>query len=368
MLKSRNNKNKLYKLNIVILALAALLSAVGIALLYSAAKGSFEPWAIKQFYTMIFMTFICICIAFIEPHILMRYAYPSYFVCILLLIIAEFIGHTAMGAQRWIRLGPINIQPSEFTKIALILSLARYFHLLKYEDLKLQFLIPPILLVLIPAFLILKQPNLGTSTILMTISAAIFFTAGVKLWKFGVVITSVLAAAPIIWNFFLHSYQKQRVLTFLEPEADPLGVGYNIIQSKIAIGSGGLWGKGFVAGSQNQLSFLPEKETDFIFTLLAEEFGLIGVSVVLILYMLLCFYCYYIAMQSHNQFGRLIGVGVATMFFIHVFINVSMIAGLLPVVGTPLPFLSFGRSNLIASYLGIALVLNMHINKYLSKV
>ncbi|KIE04980.1 Rod shape-determining protein RodA [Candidatus Jidaibacter acanthamoeba] len=359
------NGHKFLNISWKLLLITFSISLVGVALLYSAANGKMEPWAIKQLYTILFTLPLIILLCLVDTYLIFKYAYVFYFICLFLLVLAEVLGHKAMGAQRWLKLGSLNIQPSEFVKLAIILSLARYFHTLHSNQVSnFKSLIIPIIIFLLPVILILKQPNLGTAAIIIMISAAIFFVSGVKIWKFALVIIAGLGILPVIWQF-MHDYQKQRVLTFLDPERDPLGAGYNIIQSKIAIGSGGVLGKGFLQGSQNQLSFLPENQTDFIFTLLAEEFGLVGVAILLIMYFIVSLYCYYISFNCDSHFCRLASVGVATMLFIHVFINIGMISGMLPVVGTPLPFLSYGGSNLIASFLGIGIVLNSQSHKSL---
>ena len=230
-----------------------------------------------------------------------------------------------------------------------------------------QFLLIPLLVVMIPVLIILKQPNLGTSAIIILIAGAMFFVVGVQTWKFIAVIISCIASTPIIWNF-LHDYQKKRVMTFLNPEDDVLGAGYNIMQSKIAIGSGGWNGKGLMQGTQVQLSFLPEKHTDFVFTILAEEYGFSGVILCLIIYLLLIYTIYFIALRVKNNYSKFICIGVASMLFFHVFINIGMVSGLLPVVGTPLPLLSYGRSNLVTTLIGIGLVLNADINRKLTQI
>lgn len=268
-----------------------------------------------------------------------------------------------MGAQRWIDLGAVNLQPSELMKVALVLALARYFHGSNIEEIgRPLFLLPPMLMVAAPTMLVLRQPDLGTAVMLVIGSGAIFFVAGVRIWKFAVLLVATLISAPISWQF-LREYQKQRVLTFLNPESDPLGSGYHIIQSKIALGSGGLFGKGFMQGSQSHLSFLPEKQTDFIFTMLAEEFGLIGGLVLLGLYILILAYGFSIANCSRNHFGRLVSMGVTTTFFLYVFINIAMVMGLIPVVGVPLPLVSYGGTAMMTLLFGFGLLLSVHINR-----
>ena len=279
---------RILELNWFLALLVFAFALVGVSLLYSAASGAWEPWAVKQLYITIVFSMAMICIGLTDLSFFYRNAYMMYFIGIVLLIVAEIVGHKAMGAQRWIKIGPVNFQPSEVMKIFIIIALSKYFHDLYHDEIgHIKRLFFPLMLVGIPALLILKQPNLGTASILIMISGSIFFAAGIRLWKFAVVISGVLAMLPVVW-IVMHDYQKQRVLTFLNPESDPLGAGYNIIQSIIAIGSGGLWGKGFISGTQSQLDFLPEKQTDFVFTILAEEFGFIGVAVMFFLSILIC--------------------------------------------------------------------------------
>ena len=267
------------------------------------------------------------------------------------------MGHIGMGAQRWINLGFIVIQPSELMKIALTLALARYFHALPPEQTKkLSMLVVPILLILLPVGLVLLQPNLGTALLLLLGSAMIFWGTGVSGWLFTAAIGGGLALIPVVWEF-MHDYQRQRVLTFLNPEADPLNTGYNIMQSKIAFGSGGLFGKGFLNGTQSQLAFLPEKHTDFIFVVLAEEFGMTGALILLGLYTLVIIYGFYIALTSRSHFGRLVALGITGSLFLYIIVNISMITGLIPVVGIPLPLVSYGGTAMLTLCIGVGLLL-----------
>jgi rod shape determining protein RodA len=293
----------------------------------------------------------------------MRYAYVFYAVTFALLVYVEFAGEIGMGAQRWIDLKFFQLQPSEVMKIALVVALARYFHGLGPANIaRPQFLIGPTLLVIAPAGLVLIQPDLGTATMLVVVGGAMFFAAGVRLWKFAVVAGTGIAAAPIMWSF-LHAYQKDRILTFLSPERDPLGAGYHILQSKIALGSGGVFGKGFLQGTQSHLNFLPEHQTDFIFTMLAEEFGMVGGLTLLGLYALLIIYGLAIALRSRNHFGRLLALGVTINLFVYVFINTAMVMGLIPVVGIPLPLISYGGSVMMTVLIGFGLMMMVYINR-----
>jgi rod shape determining protein RodA len=268
-----------------------------------------------------------------------------------------------MGAQRWINLGVFQLQPSEVMKIALVLALARYFNGLTYGEVgNLLNLIIPLAMVAMPALLVLRQPDLGTALMMIAGSGAIFFLAGVRIWKFLALIFAGLAAIPIVWQF-LHAYQQKRILTFLNPESDPLGSGYHILQSKIALGSGGIFGKGFLKGSQSHLNFLPEKQTDFIFTMLAEEFGMVGALGLIGLYVLVLAYGFAIAIRARSQFGRLVALGVSTTLFLYLFINVAMVMGLIPVVGVPLPMISYGGTAMLTMMTGLGLMLGVSVHR-----
>jgi rod shape determining protein RodA len=284
-------------------------------------------------------------------------------IAFVLLVAVEVRGAIGMGAQRWIDLGLIQLQPSELMKVALILALARYFHGLTIEEVRRPLrLVVPALFILTPAVLVLKQPDLGTALMLLMCGGATFFLAGVRLWKFAVVIAAAGGALPLIWGH-MREYQRNRIYTFLDPENDPLGSGYHILQSKIALGSGGLFGKGFLHGTQAHLNFLPEKQTDFIFTMLAEELGLVGGLVLLGLYTLVFVYGFAIALRSRSHFGRLLGLGVTINFFLYVFINTAMVMGLIPVVGVPLPLISYGGTAMLTVMFGFGLLISVYIHR-----
>ncbi len=354
---------RLWHIHWLFVLLLIATASVGFAMLYSAANGNLEPWALRQMVRFGIGLAVMLAVAMTNLRLWLRYAYIFYAITLGLLAAVEFGGTVGMGAQRWIDLGVINLQPSELMKIALVLALARYFHGGRLEEIARPFfLLPPLLMVLVPSALVMRQPDLGTALMLVIGSGAIFFLAGVKIWKFAVVLVLALISAPIGWQF-LRDYQKQRVLTFLNPENDPLGSGYHIIQSKIALGSGGLFGKGFMQGSQSHLSFLPEKQTDFIFTMLAEELGLVGGLGLLGLYILILIYGYSMSLSCRNQFGRLVGMGVTTTFFLYVFINIAMVMGIIPVVGVPLPLISYGGTAMMTLLLGFGLLLMIHIQR-----
>ncbi len=267
---------KLWQLNWGLVLLLALLAGIGAAMLYSAAGAQWDPWASRQLIRFGIGLVLMLSVAVTDIRFWMRYAYAFYLLALTLLIAVEAMGVVGMGAQRWINLGVIQLQPSEVMKIALVLALARYFHGATLEEIaRPSFLLMPVLLIAAPVGLVVRQPDLGTAIMLALTAGVILFMARVRAWKFAVVTGVVLAALPLAWSQ-LHGYQKRRIMTFLDPESDPLGAGYHIMQSKIALGSGGVFGKGFLGGTQGHLNFLPEKQTDFIFTMLAEEFGMAG--------------------------------------------------------------------------------------------
>ncbi len=348
---------KLWQIHWTFIFLLCVMAGIGAALLYSAANGNMEPWASKHLARFLIGLIGMLVVILIDIRIWLRYSYIFYFVSLLLLASVEFIGTVGMGAQRWINLGYFSIQPSELMKISIILALARYFHSGNLDDYtRIRFLIVPAVLVLLPAVLVLRQPDLGTALMLIMASTVIFFLVGVRIWIFFVIFLSTIIAIPVAWQF-LHGYQKRRVLTFLNPETDPLGSGYHIIQSKIALGSGGLFGKGFMQGTQGHLSFLPEMQTDFIFTMLAEEFGMVGGAGLLGLYSMIIIYGMALSLSCRNQFGRLIGAGVVSTFFLYVFINVAMVMGLVPIVGVPLPLISYGGTAMLTILFGFGLLM-----------
>jgi rod shape determining protein RodA len=354
---------KLRNLNWGLVLLVCIIAGVGFAMLYSAANGNWQPWASKQVIRFAVAAVVMIAVALIDLRFWLRFAYAFYGIVFALLIVVEIRGAVGMGAQRWIDLGFIQLQPSELMKIVLVLALARYFHGLSVEDVgKTWRLIVPALLTLAPAALVLKQPDLGTALMLVLGGGAMLFLVGVRWWLFALVIAATGGAVPMVWRH-LRDYQRERIMSFLDPESDPLGAGYHALQSKIAIGSGSVFGKGFMAGTQAHLSFLPEKQTDFIFTMLAEEFGLIGGLVLLALYLLVFVYGFAIAFRSRNNFGRLLALGITTNFFLYVFINIAMVMGLIPVVGVPLPLVSYGGTAMLTIMLGFGILLGVYIQR-----
>ena len=351
------------QINWLLLLLVGLIALIGLAMLYSAANGSWSPWASRQAIRFAMGLALCLAVAVVDIRFWLRWAYLGYGLAMLLLLGVEVMGEIGMGAQRWIDLGLIRLQPSELMKIAIVLALARYFHGCTYDEIgKIRFLLIPLLAIGVPVILVLRQPDLGTALMLVMGGGTIFFLAGVRLWKFALVAIMAVASVPIAWQF-LRDYQKKRVLTFLDPESDPLGAGYHILQSKIALGSGGTWGKGFLQGSQSHLNFLPEKQTDFIFTMLAEELGMIGGLALIGLYMMVIAYGLIITLRCRNRFGRLNAGGMTTALFLYVFINIAMVMGLVPVVGVPLPLISYGGTVMLTVMIGLGFVINAYIHR-----
>ena len=359
-----NLGQRLWQINWSFVLLISITASIGFGMLYSAANGSFDPWASRQMLRFVAGVFLMLIVAVIDIHVWLRYAYLIYLISLLLLLVVEFSGTIGMGAQRWIDLGVFTIQPSEIMKISIILLLARYFYASRLEDVsRISHLLMPILLMVIPAVLIVRQPDLGTSVLLIATGIAMLFVVGVRIWMFILGTFMTIGAIIPLWQFVLRDYQKARLLTFINPERDPLGAGYHILQSKIALGSGGLFGKGFMGGSQSHLSFLPEKQTDFIFTMLAEEFGLVGGLLLITLYILLLVYAFVMSLRCRSQFGRLIGIGVSTSFFLNVFVNIAMVMGLVPVVGMPLPLISYGGTAMLTLMFSFGLLLCVYIHR-----
>src|SRR5579883_3434190 len=312
---SRTAVEKLRQVNVGLIFLIAVVSSIGFGTLYSAAGGSWDPWASRQMIRFVVGVVLMLGVAVVDQRVWFRIAYGFYFAAFVLLVIVDVAGAIGMGAQRWLDIGGIiQIQPSELMKIALILTLARYFHGLTLEEIgNPLYLLWPAFLVLAPAALVAKQPDLGSAILLVLMGAVVFFLAGVRVWMFLLVGGSGIAAVPIALKF-LRVYQRQRLVTFMDPESDPLGAGYHIIQSKIALGSGGVWGKGFLQGTQSHLQFLPERQTDFIFTMLCEEWGFVGGLALIGMYTLILLYGISISLRSRSQFGRLTGMGVVAAF------------------------------------------------------
>ncbi len=354
---------KLLQLNWPFLAVVTAITLIGVAALYSVAGGSIEPWASRHVVRYCIGLALMFAIAFIDIRWWLRAAYPLYALAIVLLVLVPIIGVESGGARRWLGYGEASFQPTELMKIALVLALARYYQWLSPQKVSWPHaLLPPLLMISAPIVLALEQPDLGTAALFGIIGAGLLFLAGVSWVYFAGAIAAVIAALPHIWER-LHDYQQERVLTFFDPGRDPLGSGYHILQSKIAIGSGGVAGKGFMQGTQAQLNFLPEKHTDFIFTMFSEEMGFLGGMVLLALYLLALGFIVFMAMRCRGTFARLMAAGVGLCLFAYVFINVAMVTGLLPVVGVPLPLVSYGGTAMLTMMAGFGFVLNAHLNR-----
>jgi rod shape determining protein RodA len=362
--------SKVLYVNWAIVVLLVAVAAVGFLMLYSVAGGRIETWAEPQMKRFAAGMVILFAVAFVPIWFWRGMSGIAYLLCLVLLVVVEFVGTVGMGAQRWLTLGPLVIQPSEMTKFALVMMLAAYYDWLdtRRTSRPLWVLIP-VGIIVVPTVLVLMQPNLGTALMLLMGGGTVMFLAGVSVWYFLAVIA--LGAAAVAGVFlsrgtpwqFLHDYQYRRIDTFLDPTADPLGAGYNIIQAKIALGSGGWTGRGFMQGTQSRLNFLPEKHTDFIFTTLAEEFGFVGAFSLLILYALLIAFCIASALQNRDRFSQLLILGIAANFFFYLAINLSMVMGMAPVVGIPLPFLSWGGSAMLVMLAAFGLVQSAHIHR-----
>ncbi|MCB5945433.1 rod shape-determining protein RodA [Acidocella sp. KAb 2-4] len=354
---------KLGRVNWLFVLCVCLLAGVGYAALYSAAGGSAEPYAQSQIIRFCGMLVMMLGIAMVDIRLLAKLSWPAYGLGIALLLVVMLAGHTGLGAKRWIDLGPIEIQPSELMKLFLAMALADYFKRATPEQTgNPLYVLPMALAVLIPVGLILKEPNLGTAVITATIGATVMLGAGVRWWWFAIIVAIVAISAPVIYHH-LHAYQKARIDIFLNPGADPLGAGYNIIQSKIALGSGGFFGQGYLHGTQNQLNFLPEKQTDFVFTIIAEEFGYLGSLAVLGLLFGIVALALHTALTCGHTYGRLLALGIGTNFFLYCFVNLSMVMGLIPVGGVPIPLISYGGSALTAVMLGFGVLQSIHVHR-----
>lgn len=355
--------SKVLALNWALVLVVTAVAAIGWLMLYSISGGRMEIWAEPQMKRYALGLVVMFIVAFTPIWFWRSMSGVAYVVSILLLLAVEFFGAVGMGAQRWIDLGFMRLQPSELMKVTLVMALASYYDML--DDKKVSrplWVLIPVALIVAPTILVLMQPNLGTSIMLLVVGAAVMFAAGVSLWYFGAVLALGGAAVAAVfltrgtpWQL-LHNYQYTRIDTFLNPSADPLGAGYNIIQANIALGSGGWAGKGFMQGTQSRLNFLPEKHTDFIFTTLAEEFGFVGAFSLLVLYALILIFLIVAAIQNRDRFSQLIIIGVAVNFFLYLAINLAMVMGMAPVVGVPLPLLSYGGSATLVIMLSFGLV------------
>ncbi|WP_414898484.1 rod shape-determining protein RodA [Rhodovulum sp. YEN HP10] len=362
--------SKVLYVNWALVLLLTAVAGIGFMMLYSVAGGRLEPWADPQMKRFALGMAVMFAVAFVPIWFWRNMAALAYGISVMLLIAVDFFGSVGMGAQRWIDLGVVRLQPSELSKITLVMMLAAYYDWLDIRHVsKPQFVLLPVLLILLPTALVLKQPDLGTALLLTAGGGIIMFLAGVHWAYFAAVIaagaglvTAVFASRGTPWQL-LKDYQFRRIDTFLDPSTDPLGAGYHITQSKIALGSGGWAGRGFMQGTQSRLNFLPEKHTDFIFTTLAEEFGFIGGMSLLALYVLIIVFCISSAMQNRDRFSSLLTLGIAATFFLFFAVNMSMVMGLAPVVGVPLPLVSYGGSAMLVLLAAFGLVQSAHIHR-----
>ena len=361
---------KFWHLNWALIVLLTTVAGVGFLMLYSVAGGSFSPWAEPQIKRFLLGFTLMIIVAMVPIWFWRNVAGVAYGVSIILLLYVEFFGTVGMGAQRWINLGFMRLQPSELMKIALVMLLAAYYDWLPLaRTSKPQWVAIPVIMILLPTMLVLRQPDLGTALLLISGGGLLMFMAGVHWAYFAAVIASGIGLIAAVFQSretewqILKDYQFRRIDTFLNPASDPLGAGYHITQSKIALGSGGWTGRGFMQGTQSRLNFLPEKHTDFIFTTLAEEFSFIGAFSLLLLYLLIILFCVVSAINNKNRFASLVTLGVAATFFLFFAVNMSMVMGLAPVVGVPLPLVSYGGSAMLILLIGFGLVQSAHVHR-----
>ncbi len=348
------------KILFIFIAVIVILSILGQVI----AFGSFNLPVQKHIAKLFFGILIMIGIASVNLKLWENFSYIIYFILFGFLLLVELMGVVKLGAQRWIDLYVFTFQPSEMMKLVLILAISRYYASLSVEELKLlKFHFPPLIMTFVPAILVLKQPDLGTAILLIGIGVGMSFLAGFPFRAFCSAIIVFFCLCPVGW-YFLHDYQRNRILNFLDPERDPLGTGYHILQSKIAIGSGYIFGKGIFKGTQSTLNFLPEKHTDFIFTTLAEEVGFAGSLLIIMLFAGLIYYFFWVGSESKNKFARHVCNGLALLLFLHVFINIGMVMGVVPVVGIPLPFLSYGGSSLVTFMISLGLIISALLRIY----
>ncbi|HZH05222.1 MAG TPA: rod shape-determining protein RodA [Lautropia sp.] len=358
-------RSKLGQIDWTFVGLLCVVAGTGAAMLFSVGGGSWTPWAGNHLLRFGVLLVALIILAVVDIRVWFFIAYPTYAVALLLLVAVEVAGETRMGATRWLEIGSFSFQPSEIMKIGIVLALARFYHGTSAQAARWSWkLLIPVALIAVPVGLVAHQPDLGTSLLILFTGVAIMFVAGLS-WKvIGTAIASVFAIIPFMFLFVLHDYQRQRILTFMNPEADPSGSGYHTLQGKIALGSGGFLGKGFGLGSQSQLNYLPEKHTDFIYASLSEEFGFIGGCGLLIIYGIIVAQALRVATLSHSHFGRLATTGVTATFALYVLINAAMIMGLAPVVGIPMPMLSYGGTVMLTVMIGFGLVMSVRVHRY----
>ena len=358
-----NLRDKIFSLDLIMVFCILILGIISFFAMYSTDGGEFAYHTKSHIIRFFVFFFLFIVVSFFKTNFWYNWSIPIYIGILGLLILVKFFGLTSSGSQRWLSLYFLNLQPSELMKISLILFLAKYYHRISSTDVnRIKFLLTPIIVLIIPVVLVVTQPDLGTAFLIGAGGAVVIWLAGVKMKFFAYMAVIFFSVTPVAISF-LKPYQKSRILTFLDPSRDPLGAGYQITQSKIAIGSGGLFGKGFLNGSQSYLDYLPEKHTDFIFTLFSEEFGFFGSSLVLALYILITWRIISIGNGFRDTFGKLYCYSFGTAFFIYVAVNMGMVLGLIPIVGAPLPILSYGGSSMMAMMFGLGVVMSCKIHR-----
>jgi rod shape determining protein RodA len=361
----RGVRDALSRLHWPLIVMLCLIASAGVVTLYSVAEGSWTPWAFAHATRFAIALVMLVVVGLISMRFWMALAYPIYAVALAALIMVPFVGETVMGAQRWIDVGHFQFQPSELMKIGLVMALARYYHGLRVEQVShILYLIMPALMIGAPVVLVFMQPDLGTAMMLAMTGVAIIFLAGLSLRLGFLGLLAAVGGAYLAYRFdILKQYQVERILTFMDPDRDPLGKGYHLLQSKIGLGSGGLDGKGFMEGTQSQLKFLPEMQTDFIFTIFGEEFGFVGAIGLLGLYFVVIMTGVGIALRAKTHFARLTAMGVLVTFALYVLINSGMVMGLAPVVGVPLPLVSYGGTVMMTIMAGFGLVMSAHLSR-----
>jgi len=353
--------DKLKAVDYFLIIIVAIIGSISVVSIYSTESGNFSFYTKNHLTRFLVFFSMFLVLSFVRVSFWYRQAYIFYILGILLLLLVIFFGISASGSKRWINLFIMNLQPSELMKIAIIVCFARYYHRIQSSDIQsYKYLLQPIILLLIPCYLVITQPDLGTAILIAGSGLAIIWLAGLNLKYFIYSGLILLVSLPFVISI-LKPYQKSRILTFFNPDRDPLGAGYQIIQSKIAIGSGGLLGKGFLQGTQSYLEFLPEKHTDFIFTLFSEEFGFVGSMLLILLYALLIYRIIRIGFSSRSFFAKLYCYGFASALFLYIFVNIAMVVGLLPIVGAPLPIMSYGGSSMLSIMLGLSIVMSCKI-------
>jgi len=359
--KNMSIGDKILAFDFTLLFLVLVLSVISMFAMYSSERGVFSYHSQNHLYRLVIFVSLFILVSFLKIEYIYKSAYPFYFIILILLFGVDLFGVTSSGSKRWINLFFINLQPSELMKVSLIIFLARYYNKIPSHRVNsIRYILIPFFSFLIPVFLVVSQPDLGTAVLIAISGLIVIWLTGFRIKYFLYSIVVLICLTPIGISF-LKPYQKSRILTFLNPERDPLGAGYQIIQSKIAVGSGGIFGKGFLQGSQSYLDYLPEKHTDFIFTLFSEEFGFIGSVSLLLIYALIIYRIFKIGSEARNNFSRLFCFGFAAAFFVYVTVNMAMVLGLLPIVGAPLPIMSYGGSSMLSIMFGLGIVMSCKI-------